>query len=52
MDSAFEYAQKFKMEQETDYPYKAFDGTCVYKEIGDVQVSTFADVAVNSPAAL
>ena len=40
------------MEQEKDYPYKAYDGTCAYKEIGDVQVSSFTDVTVNSPSAL
>lgn len=40
------------MEQESDYPYKAYDGTCAYKEIGDVEVSAFTDVTVNSPSAL
>jgi C1A family cysteine protease len=40
------------MEQETDYPYKANDGTCAYQEIGKVKVSGFTDVAVNSPSAL
>lgn len=40
------------MEQESDYPYKAYDGKCAYKEIGDVEVSAFTDVTVNSPSAL
>jgi hypothetical protein len=52
MDLAFQYAQQNKMEQESDYPYKAYDGTCAYKEVGDVKVSTFTDVTVNSPSAL
>jgi len=52
MDYAFTYAQKNKMEQESDYPYTAYDGTCAYKEIGDVEVSAFTDVTVNSPSAL
>jgi len=40
------------MEQENDYPYKASEGTCSYKEIGDVKVSAFTNVAPNSPTAL
>ena len=40
------------MEQETDYPYKAYDGTFAYKEICDVQVSAFTDDTVKSPQTL
>ena len=36
----------------TEYPTKAYDGTCAYKEIGDVQVSAFTDVTFKSPSAL
>lgn len=40
------------MEIETNYPYVASDGTCAYKETGDVLVSKFTDVTPNSPSAL
>ena len=40
------------MEQETEYPYKAYDGTFAYKEICEIQVSAFTDDTVKSPPAL
>jgi C1A family cysteine protease len=53
MDSAFQYIEKNPLEQESDYPYKAVDGTCSYvatKGVG--QVKSYADVPANSPAQL
>ena len=53
MDYAFQYIEKNPLELESDYPYKAVDGTCKYvtsKGVG--KVAGFVDVPQNSAAQL
>jgi hypothetical protein len=45
MDNAFKYVEKNPLEQESDYPYTATDGTCQFvKSKGVGQVHGFVDV--------
>jgi hypothetical protein len=45
MDNAFKYVEKNPLEQESDYPYTAYDGTCQFdKSKGIGQVHGFVDV--------
>ena len=49
MDYAFQYIEKNPLETESDYRYKAADGTCKYvtsKGVG--KVAGFVDVQTNS----
>jgi hypothetical protein len=50
MDQAFEYAEKYDMITESNYPYTAVDGTCKYKSKTHTteQVSKFYDVTKDS----
>jgi len=51
MDQAFVYAETNPMETESQYPYKARDGTCASAG-GSLTVSGYTDVTVKSPSAL
>jgi hypothetical protein len=47
MDYAFKYAEGHKMETESEYPYKASQGTCSAKG-GDIEVADYKDVPQKS----
>ena len=48
MDNAFTYAESNPLEIETDYPYRAVDDQCTFKqEKGKVRVSAIKDVPAN-----
>mmetsp|Transcript_17393 Transcript_17393/g.29263 ORF Transcript_17393/g.29263 Transcript_17393/m.29263 type:complete len:146 (+) Transcript_17393:570-1007(+) len=50
MDSAFAYVKENPLEEETDYPYKATKGECLYnKSKGMGRVASFSDVKQNDP---
>ena len=51
MDNAFTYAENNAIELESEYPYKAYDGTCKAKN-GKVKVASFQDVTPNDPGQL
>jgi len=45
MDSAFEYAESFALETESDYPYRAVDQVCgANASLGKVKTTGFVDV--------
>lgn len=53
MDNAFQYIEKTPLMLESDYGYKAADGSCQYvagKGVGTV--ATFTDVKAGNPTAL
>ena len=51
MDFAFKYAEKNKMELESDYPYTGKDGTCQYSATkGKFSNTGYVDVKPNSPS--
>ena len=53
MDYGFKYAQKNKLESESDYPYTAQDGKCVFNTSkGKVSVTGYKDVTPRSPSQL
>ncbi|XVF87354.1 hypothetical protein PTKIN_Ptkin18bG0113300 [Pterospermum kingtungense] len=55
MDRAFEYiAKNHGLAKETNYPYRAKDGTCNHKKAAskDVQISDYEDVPHNNEEAL
>jgi len=53
MDYAFTYAEKEKIEAESDYPYRAVDDQCNYDESkGKVKVTGVRDVNPNEPQQL
>lgn len=53
MDSAFDYAHTYGMEQETAYSYSAVRGTCLYDASKvAVKITSWADVTPNSHDAL
>jgi C1A family cysteine protease len=48
MDNAFTYAESNPLEIETDYPYRAVDDQCTFKqEKGKVRVTAIKDVPAN-----
>lgn len=52
MYEAFEYAAKTPLETESDYPYKAVDGTCKATSKGVVSSTTYHRVPEGNAAQL
>jgi len=53
MDDAFNYATTHSIETEDQYPYTGKDGSCGDPEgTGSVKITSWVDVAANSPTAL
>jgi len=51
MDYAFTYLESNALEYESEYPYTGRDGTCGATS-GHLTISSYVDVAANSPTAL
>jgi len=53
MDNAFRYVEKYGLEAESDYGYKARDSTCKYDSSkATTHMSAYTDVTANSPSQL